>query len=142
MLDEVFNHRVGAFIRQFLVVGIAADAVGVTGHGQPGAGGFLFQASRNGVELVFVGGCQLGRVELEVDIADDDDFFLDHYGFFNHWSRWRATIGIDPHAFRRARALVTAIQHTIAVFVAITVNPAIGCCRSTCLLYTSDAADE
>src|SRR5450830_1861808 len=126
--DQVIRHRVGAFFREFLVVGVLADAVGMPTDPQLGARGFLFQAGGDGVELGFVRRRQLGRVELEVYIANHDGFFLDHNHLFNHnggWRRW-ATIGIDLHAFRRTGALVTAVRHAIAVFVAIAVYPAIG----------------
>src|SRR5690606_25271814 len=110
------------------------------------------------VEYQLVGRSECGFVELEVNIADDDGFFLDHNHLFNHWRRdwWWAAIGIDLHAFRRTRTLVAAVRHAVAVFVAITVNPAIGCghtadcqraiprpCRTlgraeTCTDYTAD----
>ncbi|MNP62350.1 hypothetical protein D3C76_1576200 [compost metagenome] len=64
-----------------------------------------------------------------MNIADDDGFFLDHHGLFNHWrwDRWGAAVSIDLHALRCARALVAAVRHAIAIFVAITVHPAISC---------------
>ncbi|MCY1357183.1 hypothetical protein D9M69_436670 [compost metagenome] len=130
MIDEVFNHRVGAFIRQFLVVGVGTHAVGMAGYGQLSSRGFGFQASGNLVEYQFVGRGKRGFIKLEVDIANDDGFFLDHNRFFDHRRRWWATVGIDLNAFRRAWALVATIRHTVAVFVAITVHPAISRCRT------------
>ncbi len=104
----------------------------MTDHSQLSAGGFLFQASRDGVEDFFVRRRKGGFVELEVNIADDNGFFLNHDHLFDHRCRYRrrATIGVDLHAFRRTRALVAAVGHTIAVFIRVTVNPAIGRCRT------------
>ncbi len=79
-----------AAVRQFLVVGIAAHAVGVPGHGQSGAGCFLFQASGDGVELLFIGRLSaVAESNWKLNVADDDGFFLDDHGLFDHWSRRR-----------------------------------------------------
>ena len=79
-------------IRQFLVVGIAADTVGVTGHGQLRGRRFLFQAIGDLVQHLLVRAGQRGFVELEMHITNDDGFFLDHNRFFDHWRkslRWQ-----------------------------------------------------
>ncbi len=126
----------GAFFREPLVVGVFTDAVGMPTDPQLRAWGFFFQASGYHVEFGFIRRRQLGRVELKVHIANHDGLFLDHDNFLNHRCLHRrgwATVGVDLHPFRRAWALVAAVRHTIAVFVAITMYPAIG---------TGHAADQ
>src|SRR5450830_789793 len=45
--DQVVRDRVGAFFREFLVVGVFTDAVGMPTDPQLRARGFFFQASGN-----------------------------------------------------------------------------------------------
>ena len=122
------GHRMSASFREFLVVGIFTDTVGMPADAQLRTRGLFFQAGGNHVELGFVGSRELRGVELEVHVTNHDGFFLDHHHFLlNHRYRHRrAAIGVDLHAFWRAWALVAAVRYAIAVLVTVAMHPAIG----------------